>query len=321
MNPGTSRRALVVGGLLAAATAAAARPVAGAARSTLTIAPEVTVDLRRSNQGLVATIEPTATALAPLPLVVYHHGLGRDTDAILHRRSTAAIREHLVAAAASGYRVVVSDFGGYLWGNERNHRHIDAVIAAHRRRGGAAGPVALIGSSMGGAAVLSYAGTHRRDVACVVALQPALNLAALRRRGVPVDAAFPGGYSNARHGARSSPTVIARDRRSRYRGMPIRIWAGSLDHIATPALVRRFEALVRRGRDPRVQTTILPGLRHGDALIGAVPTDEVLAFLHAALPPAPLAAAPDEPEGPEGRPDGAQRIARAPFSIASRIRT
>ncbi|MDN4160736.1 alpha/beta hydrolase family protein [Nocardioides abyssi] len=310
MTRATTRRALVVGGLLTTAYAAAS-PVSGAvsgpvvrrvaAASTLPVPlvdhPDVTVELRLSGQGLVATIEPVAARSGPLPLAIYHHGLGRDTEAVLLRRSTAPIRAHLLAAAMGGYRVVVSDFGGFLWGNECNHRHLDTVIRAHRRAGGAPGPVALIGSSMGGAAVLSYAGTHRRDVACVVALQPALNLAALRRRGVPVDRAFGGRYSNAVHGPRSSPTVIARDRRSLYRGMPIRVWAGSLDHIATPALVRRFEALVRRGRNPQVETTILPGLRHGDELIGAVPSEDLVGFLHRHLPVPPLVA-PTEPVDP-----------------------
>lgn len=331
-----TRRALVAGGLLGAGTLA----LGGAALATSALPdepgpepdpldppppgplgpldphPGVSVRVRSSAQGLVATIEPTAEALSPLPLVVYHHGLGRDVHAILRRPSTAPIRAHLVATALAGYRVVVSDFGGFLWGNPRNHRAIDAVITRHRRTGGAPGKVALIGSSMGGAAVLSYAGTHRRDVACVAALQPALDLVGLKRQGVPVDAAFPGGYSNKRHGPRSSPVVIARDPRSLYRGKPIHIWSGSLDHIATPQRVRRFATLVRRGRDPRIATTLLPGLPHGDSLIGAVPTTDLLYFLGEHLPPARLL--PEEPPATEPTP---QRIARAPFSIASRIRT
>ncbi|MCR6033245.1 alpha/beta fold hydrolase [Nocardioides sp. zg-579] len=316
MTPQVSRRALVAGGLLSAGSlAAGASALATPAQpdepasyppeaapgpiGPLDPPPGVSVRLRSSGQGLVATLEPTAEALGPLPLVVYHHGMGRDTQAILRRRSTAPIRAHLLATALSGYRVVVSDFGGFLWGNPRNHRAIDAVIATHRRTGGAPGRVALIGSSMGGAAVLSYAGTHRREVACVAALQPATDLVALQRQGVPVDAAFPGGFSNARHGDRANPTAIARDPRSLYRGIPIHVWTGTLDHIATPERVRRFATLVRRGPNPRIATTMLRGLPHGDLLVGAVPTEDLQGFLRRHLPPAHLLPGPDvdEPAG------------------------
>lgn len=280
-----SRRGLVAGagltaGVSAGVTALSAPAYSGTVRQRRTRLP---------GQGEVVYVVPSGLRRGQrLPLVVYHHGAGslaRDDLAL------PGMGRLLRRIATNGYCVAVSDFGGSLWGNDQDHRYIAEVIDAARRHLAANGPVTLLGSSMGAGAVLSFAGRYPGRVRSVVALQPALDLLDLSRKGFRVDQRYPGGYSNRRYGKQHSPLIQAgvrhggREGRRSFDGVPIRIYYGTEDHISDPAIVREFARRVGRGRDPQVGLRPIRGADHGDTLVGRVPIQDLVGFVEDHHPP------------------------------------
>lgn len=241
-------------------------------------------------QGLVYAMRPPGRSLGKPPVVIYHHGAGGAAQSVLTSVSEQRI---LRAVAAAGYLVLVSDFGGNLWGNQTNHAHIDDLITLGQAIGGRPGPVALLGMSMGGGASLSFAGTHREKVACVAGILPVINLMDLY--GLAPDsvvAAYPGGYFDDVQGPRHSPLVMSRRNRpgrgdemaGMFSDMPIRIWQATRDTTCTPDALKEFVRNVRRRSNPRVQVFRLPGQGHTLEALDKVDLRTVVKFMRAHLP-------------------------------------
>lgn len=241
-------------------------------------------------QGLVYALRPPRRSLRKPPVVIYHHGAGGAAQSVL---ASASEQRILRAIAAAGYLVLVSDFGGNLWGNRANHAHIDDLITLGQAIGGRPGPVALLGLSMGGGATLSFAGTHPEKVACVAGLLPVINLMDLY--GLAPDsvvAAYPGGYSDDVQGPRHSPLVMSRRVRRLhgeatvgvFSGMPIRIWQATRDTTCTTEALKEFVRNVKRHSNARVQVFRLPEQSHTLEALDKVDLRSVLNFVRAHLP-------------------------------------
>lgn len=223
------------------------------------------------------------------PVVIYHHGAGGTAAGVLANPYERVLLDTLVEA---GNLVVVSDFGGSLWGNETDHRYVLDLIAVAHDYGGSRSPVGLVGTSMGGGASLSFAGMHPERVGCVVGILPVIDLAGLRALNpVSVDAAYPSAYSDRLHGPRHSPLVMSRlphvrggKQTSRFSGTPVDIWFGTADEVCVPEATRRFARRVRRREDARVRLHPLRGAGHTVDAIGLVDPHKVARFLHHHLP-------------------------------------
>lgn len=165
------------------------------------------------------------------------------------------------------------------------------MIEAARRNVARSGPVTLLGSSMGAGAALSFTGRYPGRVRSVVALQPALDLLDLSRKGFRVDQRYAGGYSNRRYGKQHSPLIQAGVRHGRreghrsFDGVPIRIYYGTEDHVSDPAIVGEFVRRVQRGRNPQVDLRQIRGADHGDTLVGRVPIQDLVGFVEDHHPP------------------------------------
>ncbi len=283
-TPQLTRRGVTGGLILGTAAATAPGLLDGAAHAAVYTLP------LQLKQGRVFLLVPTFWRPGMrLPLAVYHHGASSGAQTSLKRTGSGRLLRRL---CAYGYCVAVSDFGGSLWGNQRNHRFLTDLIVVAQHRLARRGPVTLIGGSMGGGAVLSYAGRFPDLVRSVVALQPVLDLADVRRR-YSVDRHYPGGYSDARYGDRHSPMVQASAYRGRRKGertfdrVPIRLYYGPRDRVSPPQTVFEFAERVRAGRRPRLQLRKVPGASHGDRLIQRVALPRPAALRRPAPPPRP----------------------------------
>ena len=204
------------------------------------------------------------------PVVVYHHGWAGTARLLRDDARCDRQREVIEGLARAGYLVVVGDLGGSLWGNRRNHRLITEAVDVGQQEGGTPGPVGLVGTSMGAAAVLSYAVRRRGHVGAVVGLLPAVDLKTLRWVGQgSLDRAYGGRYRDGQDGPRHNPVVIARepqpgkrDRAGRtggYSGLPVQLWYGDADTVTTPDTVRTFVKRTRARQDARVDLRRLRG--------------------------------------------------------------
>lgn len=294
LRPTAHRRttcAAAAAGLLAApvvTTATAGRAEARRRRRS----PFRWVDVQGQEQGTVYLVSDRRVR-GRRPVVLYHHGFGATADTVRRRTHTPAERRLVERLAAAGYLVVVSDFGGDLWGNDLDHAYLDQAVEIARTRGGLGGPVALVGSSMGGAAVLSYAALHRERAAAVVALMPALDLDAMRWLGDgSLDRAFDGSYDDRVDGPRHSPLVIAERPvasgirlpwTSGYTDLPVQLWFGTEDRIVTPDSVAAFTSAVRTRVGDRLETVALPG-GHQRRTYDAIRPRRVVRFVQRHLP-------------------------------------
>lgn len=239
-------------------------------------------------QGMVYLRQPVQRRGYRPPMAIYHHGATATASFVV---SNPPERRLLDALVRAGYLVLVSDFGGDQWGNASDHKHIDNLIALGRAHGGRSGPVALLGTSMGGGSILSYAGTHPARVACVTGFVPVIDLADLAESyPTAVNPAFPPAYSDTRHGLRRSPLVMSRTPRtgekgtSMFSGVPLSIWYGLADGVCKPEAVEQFARNIERRRDPRVRLHALAGMEHGYGALDMAGVRPVVRFVRDHLP-------------------------------------
>ncbi|HEX3605540.1 MAG TPA: acyltransferase [Candidatus Dormibacteraeota bacterium] len=156
-----------------------------------------------------ATLPPhSGAAAAPKPVLIYLHGLGEPAD-------HPAMPDLLAAAAADGYRVIMTDEGGLTsWGNKA----AVAAVAALKAKYSPNRPVTLIGCSMGTLTLLSYlAAAPPGSVSAAVGLLPFSHLPTTEH----LDTIIPSGATNP-------PTVV---------NIPYQLWWGTKDwHAGTPTI-------------------------------------------------------------------------------------
>lgn len=280
-----SRRSTLLGLATAGALTLTHRPAQAA---SLTWKP-----IRGLAQGRAYAVMGPKRSARRRPIAIFHHGYGGTVEALRTSSATAGQRKVIEALARAGYMVLVSDFGGNQWGNDRNHRYISQLIEAGRQLGGRGGKVVLVGCSMGGAAVLSYAGRYPARVACVIPLIPALDLMDFKQYGpMFVDAAYNGNYKDEVYGRDHNPVIMARTPHrltptrpatSQFSAMPIAIWYAKYDAVTKPHFVQTFVGRVRAHYNPRVETHALEGT-HTDSVVGTIPMARLTGFAKRHLP-------------------------------------
>lgn len=281
-------RATVVGVPTAAALTTLSPAIAGRKRRS------VTWDLISGlDQGNVFLVRGSRVGTLKRPVALFHHPFGSSAKAMKESPDAPGMRGVIEAFAEAGYLVVVSDFGGSLWGNDLNHRYITNCINIGVKNGGREGKALLIGASMGGGAVLSYAGMYPDRVAAVLGLIPAISLLDLStfRDGI-LNASYDGKYVDSVHGPNHSPTVMATTPHttvpddtttSRFSGMPVGIWYATRDATTLPVYTQEFIANIRSRRNPITKIVALDG-EHTDAFVGTIPTANLINWAQKFLP-------------------------------------
>lgn len=173
--------------------------------------------------------------------------------------------------------VVGHDAGGSTsWGNDAS---IAANVAARAwvlaNRPAPAGPVHVIGGSMGGLAALNYAKAHPSQVASVVLILPVIDPAFVKAGNVlalgpGVDAAYGGSYVDADRRADHNPAFYAADL-----DVPIQLWVASDDPLAAPGSYAAF------AQTTGAELHDVGALGHTVAATDAVDNDAIVAFLAA----------------------------------------
>lgn len=158
----------------------------------------------------VAGSAPAWNGAATLPPLMFVHGATYTTDITLNYAPQHA---RMLNALAQYFTVYVADFNGDLWGNPEHTARIEDARTHLSNVWGAAGPVTVVGVSMGGLGALNYAKQYPGNVRGVLAFTPVINLQRFRNEagGGPaaIDPRYPGGYSDATYGATRNPAVWA----------------------------------------------------------------------------------------------------------------
>ncbi|NID14410.1 alpha/beta hydrolase [Luteibacter yeojuensis] len=179
------------------------------------------------------------------------------------------------AIADAGYTMVSADLGGVeTWGNDTAVGRItEAKTFLQSQPSVLAGPVILVGQSMGAMNSLVWAARFPASVKCIVCAIPVVNLSDLRERlfKASIDGAYGGTYSDAAFGSQHSPYVMAAS--NPWSGIPIQIWYGDSDMVSPPAFVASL------GRQtPSAELRLVRG-GHAESTVEAIPPDQVLAFM------------------------------------------
>jgi alpha-beta hydrolase superfamily lysophospholipase len=188
-----------------------------------------------------------STALVPtdwkgdgtIPGVIYCHGYGED-GLIPTLPAQNGQFSNLTALVAAGYPVLACDLGGSLWGYDPFRARVDSAITYLQGTVGAkAGKVVVVGTSMGGLGALVYAANNPTKVSGVVGIGPTSDMQHVVSNNdgglaAIVNAAYPGGYSDATYGATFNPQVLAAAGKFT---MPVRLWIGSADTTVIPSTV------------------------------------------------------------------------------------
>lgn len=145
------------------------------------------------------------------PPLIWAHGAGQSTE-----WSVSSILPHtwaLIRELSQYFTVYVGDFDGTqtegIWGNDNHIARIEEARLYLASEFLSAGPVTLIGVSMGGLGILNYAKAHPTLVRAVVPQTAVLDLtlwiAETGGAASGVHAAYGGAYSEAVHGADHNP--------------------------------------------------------------------------------------------------------------------
>lgn len=177
--------------------------------------------------------------------VMYVHGYGDNYTYPI--RPTGMIQSLTNLVARYGHIGLSSDFGGVsTWGNDTAHARIstarqhliDNLDVSNDK-------VVLVAGSMGVLNALSWAGNNSDKVQCVVGYLPVLdpNDVYVNNRGglgPALSAAYQGGWSQSTHGSEHSPLTMAQA--GAYSDIPILLFVGNTDAIATPTAAAAFAA-------------------------------------------------------------------------------
>lgn len=140
----------------------------------------------------------------------------------------------------AGYAVVTSELGGDQFGNVNCQVRITALADLLSTLGARSDKIALAGFSQGAGNVLAWAGNNSGRVHSVTGWAPLVDLEIVA--GNPdLDAAYPGGWSEAVYGAVSNPVTMAAA--GNYEGVPITVCYSSNDPVIPVEKVTGFAAV------------------------------------------------------------------------------
>lgn len=209
------------------------------------------------------------------PGVLYVHGAEADTGGGLTWMKIATRARLINAIADAGYTMLSCDLGGVAtWGNDTAMARITAAKNyLLTLQDVSAGPIILVGQSMGGQNSLVWAAANPSLVKCVIGAIPVINIQDVRDRvyTTSVDAAYSGGYSDATYGAAHSPYVIAGD--GGLNGIPMQLWYGDSDNTCLPEYTQAMGL-----RADTVELHELSG-GHAESTVAQVDPSLVLSFI------------------------------------------
>lgn len=166
--------------------------------------------------------------------VIFLHGAGGyASDAF----TFPGILPTLQALVLKGHTVLSIDASG---GNWSNNVAMDKINNAHAylttALGARTGKVGLMGVSMGGGNVLTWAAANPTKTACVMGIIPVVDIQdmyANRGAGGSIDGAYAGGWSQTVYGPHHNPVTLAQA--GKYAGIPIRTYYGLSDTTCVPS--------------------------------------------------------------------------------------
>lgn len=171
------------------------------------------------------------------PVVVIAMGSGSEWSTIFHPDLVTPIVRTILATGAA---VACSPFGGDLYANPDARTAMTALVDYCTGPAlGAAPKVGWFGFSMGGQSALVWSGQHPERSRFVVAAAPLVDVRSIDG-AAGLEAAYPGGWTQAAHGATSNPATIADT--GAYSGIPIALTYSSDDPVIPPSTVTSFAA-------------------------------------------------------------------------------
>jgi alpha-beta hydrolase superfamily lysophospholipase len=215
--------------------------------------------------------------------ILYCHGYeasGVSTQGIEWQKN--AERALLIGSLASaGYIVLSCDLGGAnTWGNSTHISRIGTAATYLLGLGVLPTKIALVATSMGALGALAWAAANPTLASCIAGLLPCLDLTDIHtnnRGGYAsvINTSYGGTYSEASFGAAHNPQTMAAA--GSYATLPVKVWYGDSDAIATPTAATTFASTVGGSCAP---VPLAGG--HAEATYGLVSIAELVAFIKSA---------------------------------------
>jgi dienelactone hydrolase len=189
-----------------------------------------------AGQGNLLLVPKVWNRDGTVPGVIYCHGATQTEHQLLDNANYPNLSSILFAIADAGFPVLACGFGGDSFGNATARTQVGTARTYLQATVGAkAGPVALVGGSMGGGLAMTYALANPSHVSCLVLLQTVVSLQDVVTRNVSglaaaVNAAYGGSYSDVTHGPTASPILFA-DQMTK----PAQFWYATDDATIVPA--------------------------------------------------------------------------------------
>ncbi|MBI1857186.1 alpha/beta hydrolase [Candidatus Saccharibacteria bacterium] len=211
----------------------------------------------------------------PSPVVIYHHGVGEDSNGPFSEVVKRAFIQSLVDA---GYIVASTLAGSNNWGNDAG---INAYVNLYQylRDHFAIGPVHHLGQSMGGLSATLTLAARKVPAASLALIYPATNLAASYANasftaGINTAYGISGDYAAKTAG--HDPALMAG---TAFRGVPV--WGIASTDDVTMNKAANLDAFVTAVTPYAAEVTTLTSTgTHGDASnFSATPQASLLAFL------------------------------------------
>lgn len=195
------------------------------------------------------------------PRLIYCHGATSTTAEVFTWPEQVA----LIRDLAQDYLVTVADLGFDTYGNDLAATRVGEALAYQAATFGATGPAVLVGASMGALTAMVYALNNPANVAAVVGIIPAVDIADLYTANpslqAAINTAYSPAYNDATHGPTHSPVQFAA---SIAASIPVALFYSSNDTQARPGPVLAFDAA-----RPSTSVTSVGALGHTNAAIGA----------------------------------------------------
>lgn len=181
------------------------------------------------------------TCDAALPGIIYCHGAGELCAGFMNNPRSAIY----AAMVQYGYTVLSCDLAGtQTWGNDTAMARIaEAKTYLQAQPKVSAGPVIMMGQSMGALNSLIYAKANPSNVICVIGMIPVIDVTDIHtnnRGGLAstINSCYSGGWSEATYGATKNPATIAAA--GGFDDTRIQLWYGASDSLCLPALAAGF---------------------------------------------------------------------------------
>lgn len=231
------------------------------------------------------TIDPKYPPTPKQQGVMFIHGAGSNATYCISPLGNQDTLTRLIAV--DGYSARSGDIGGpQTWGNPTAMSRITSMYNALQSSGKVAtGKVALVSASMGGLSSMNWAAANPDKVSCIVSVIPVCNVTDIRNNnrdgyGSLIDAAYPGGWSEATYGENYNPYTYSQ--MGKLAGIPILFFYGEVDTLCLP----EFPVAMAQHPGNNIQLVPLP-YGHDYDSYAAVNQPQIVEFLNTYNLPTP----------------------------------